>query len=199
MGGNPSVGGGGFAASPAGTAPLYYKSAEIASGSAKNLCKKSGDVGGCALRGTGSTCRCGKLNGELAPALPTRRASAIPGGGACPVGRPPTLPLPSFLPPIPPAPFPQRGRGRFIVILCKGLRPRHPGLNLRGTGLSRCSDCLGWHFPWNRHKRRPNNRFIREKFWGVWGTLSRVPQRFPRRIRRDFFLKTSCFFSADGV
>ena len=56
-GGNPSVGGGGFAASPAGTAPLYYKSAEIASGSAKNLCKKSGDVGGCALRGTGSTCR----------------------------------------------------------------------------------------------------------------------------------------------
>ena len=40
-GGNPSVGGGGFAASPAGTAPLYYKSAEIASGSAKNLCKKN--------------------------------------------------------------------------------------------------------------------------------------------------------------
>ena len=103
--------------------------------------------------------------------------------------------------------LPLWGRGRFIVILCKGLRPRHPGLNPRGTGLSRCSDCLGWHFPWNRHKRRPNNRFIREKFWGVWGTLSRVPQRFPRRspaslasaIRRDFFLKTSCFFSADGV
>ena len=76
--------------------------------------------------------------------------------------------------------LPRRGRGRFIVILCKGLRPRHPGLNLRGTGLSRGSDCLRWHFPWNRHKRRPNNRFIREKFWGVWGTLSRVPRRFPR-------------------
>ena len=80
--------------------------------------------------------------------------------------------------------LPLWGRGRFIVILCKGLRPRHPGLNLRGTGLSRCSDCLGWHFPWNRHKRRPNNRFIREKFWGVWGTLSRVPQRFPQRFPR---------------
>ena len=35
-------------------------------------------------RGTGSPCRCGKLNGGLAPALPARRASAVPGGGrAC--------------------------------------------------------------------------------------------------------------------
>ena len=69
VGGNPSVGGGSFAASPAGTAPLYYKSAEIASGSAKNLCKKSEDVGGCALRGTGSPCRCGacRRGGELNP------------------------------------------------------------------------------------------------------------------------------------
>ena len=106
--------------------------------------------------------------------------------------------------PRPPSPV---GKGEIVSLLCRGLRPRHPGLNLRGTGLSRGSDCLGWHFPWNRHERRPNNRFIREKFWGVWGTLSRVPQRFPRRspaslasaIRRDFFLKTSCFFSADGV
>ena len=31
--------------------------------------------------GTGSPCRCGKLNGRLAPALPARRASAVPGGG----------------------------------------------------------------------------------------------------------------------
>ena len=35
-------------------------------------------------RGTGSPCRCGKLNGGLAPALPARRVSAVPGGGrAC--------------------------------------------------------------------------------------------------------------------
>ena len=32
--------------------------------------------------------------------------------------------------------LPRRGRGRFIVILCKGLRPLHPrGLNPRGTGV----------------------------------------------------------------
>ena len=119
------------------------------------------------------------------------------------------LPLTGFPAPYPPSPLPPAGKGGIFSLFCRGLRPRHPGLNPRGTGLSRCSDCLGWHFPWNRHERRPNNRFIREKFWGVWGTLSRVPRRFPRfprspvslasAIRRDFFLKTSCFFSADGV
>ena len=119
------------------------------------------------------------------------------------------LPL-AFLPHIPPPALAERsspaGKGEIYSYLMQGAPPLASpggGLNPRGTGLSRCSDCLGWHFPWNRHKRRPNNRFIREKFWGVWGTLSRVPQRFPASlasaIRRDFFLKTSCFFSADGV
>ena len=190
VGGNPSVGGGGFAASPAGTAPLYYKSAEIASGSAKNLCKKSGDVGGCAffaarlpclyllfcppipptpfpsgeggdqgyfmqgasplaspglnLRGTGSTCRCGKLNGGLAPALPAQRASAIPGGGlARLVACLPCLYL-LFCPlsPHPPSPV---GKGETKVISCKGLRPLHPrDLNPRGTGSTcRCGKLNG--------------------------------------------------------
>ena len=92
------------------------------------------------------------------------------------------LPL-AFLLPIPPTALAERssppGKGEIFSLFCRGLRPRHPGLNLRGTGLSRGSDCLGWHFPWNRHERRPNNRFIREKFWGVWGTLSRVPPAFP--------------------
>ena len=73
------------------------------------------------------------------------------------------LPL-AFLPPIPPTALAERsspaGKGEIFSLLCRGLRPRPPGLNLRGTGLSRCSDCLGWHFPWNRHERRPNNRFI---------------------------------------
>ena len=104
-GGNPSVGGGGFAASPAGTAPLYYKSAEIASGSAKNLCKKSEDVGGCALRGTGYPCHCGKSRGAC-PGVAGAAGVSDTRRGACPVGRLPTLPLPSFLPPIPPPPFP---------------------------------------------------------------------------------------------
>ena len=45
--------------------------------------------------GTGSPCRCGTLR------------------GACFVCRLPTLPLPSFLPPIPPAPFPGGEGGDF--------------------------------------------------------------------------------------
>ena len=160
------------------------------------------------LRGTGAGASHVR-GGRLAPALPADLAAVVPCVGACFLCRLPALPLAFFYVPYPPRPrsqsaLPRRGRGRFIVILCKGLRPLHPrGLNPGGTGLSRCSDCLGRHFPWNRHERRPNNRFIREKFWGVWGTLSRVPRRSPASlasaIRRDFFLKTSCFFSADGV
>ena len=121
-GGNPSVGGGGFAASPAGTAPLYYKSAEIASGSAKNLCKKSEDVGGCAPRGTGSPCRCGKLNGGLAPALPARRASAIPGGGlAFFAARLPCLYL--LFCPLPPRPPSPVGKGETLGYFMQGASP----------------------------------------------------------------------------
>ena len=37
----------------------------------------------------------------------------------------PTLPLACFPAPYPPAPSP-RGKGRFMVISCKGLRPLHP-------------------------------------------------------------------------
>ena len=107
-GGDPSVGGGGFAASPAGTAPLYYKSAEIASGSAKNLCKKSGDVGGCAPRGTGSTCRCGIRRGGL-PSLP------------------PAYPAFTFFPaPFPPSPLPRRGRGGPRLFHARGFAPCIP-------------------------------------------------------------------------
>ena len=46
-------------------------------------------------------------------------------GGGLPLPRRLGVPLVLLLPPIPPTPFPQRGRGRFIVILCKGLRPLH--------------------------------------------------------------------------
>ena len=47
------------------------------------------------------------------------------GGGACRLCRLPTLPLAYWRAPIPPTPFPA-GRGRFLVFLCKGLRPLHP-------------------------------------------------------------------------
>ena len=177
VGGNPSVGGGGFAASPAGTAPLYYKSAEIASGSAKNLCKKSGGVGGVCL-----LCRLPTLPLACFPApyppdpLPRRGrgrprlfhargfAPCIPGAeprrrwldlplwktqwgacpgvagaagvsdtrrGACPVGRLPTLPLPSFLPPIPPSPFPGGEGGESKFSYARGFAPCIPGAEPR--------------------------------------------------------------------
>ena len=71
--------------------------------------------------------------GGLVPAL---AGSAGVGGarrGACPLCR---LPPPAFSfdsAPHPPSPLPRRGRGRFLVFLCKGLRPLHPraepGLN----------------------------------------------------------------------
>ena len=78
--------------------------------------------------------------------------------------------------------LPRRGRGRFIVILCKGLRPLHPrGLNPGGTGLSRGGDCSRGISHGIGHKRRPNNRFIREKFWGSGGLFQESPgvPRFP--------------------
>ena len=99
--------------------------------------------GGCAPRGTGYPCRCGVRRGAQ--------------GG----GRLLTLPLAFLLPPIPPPPLPQRGRGRIKVFLCKGLRPRHPcirpfaaptatakrtprGQNPRGTGYPcRCGALRG--------------------------------------------------------
>ena len=71
-------------------------------------------------RGTGSPCRCGKLNGG---GLPRRCrlgwCQRYPAGGV------------PALSPVNPAfnllscPFPA-GRGRFFVFLCKGLRPLHP-------------------------------------------------------------------------
>ena len=80
-------------------------------------------------------------------------------GGACPLGRRFALPLwhpaggmPSLSPaypafslfvcPHPPAPFPA-GRGRFLVFLCKGLRPLHP------RGLDGARHWLGerWRYP----------------------------------------------------
>ena len=79
-------------------------------------------------RGTGSTCRCRRLNGGVPPALLARRALAVPGGGlpslspAAPVFSLLFCPL-SPLSPRPPSPA---GKGETKVISCKGLRPLHP-------------------------------------------------------------------------
>ena len=92
-------------------------------------------------------------------------AAVVPCGGACFVCRPPTMPLPSFLPPIPPPALAERsspaGKGEPQSLFCRGLRPRHPcirpfaaptatakraprGQNPRGTGYPcRCGALRG--------------------------------------------------------
>ena len=97
------------------------------------------------LRGTGSLCRCGKLNGGLPSALPTRRMSAAPGGaqeavarrpcrcgvrrGLARFGRPPTLPLACFSVPLS-AP-PPSGKGASGYFYARGFALASPGLNPR--------------------------------------------------------------------
>ena len=72
--------------------------------------------------------------------------------GACFFGCLPPLSLAYFAAPIPPPPFPA-GRGRFLVFLCKGLRPLHPrGWVGCGTGVA-CGKrvvagaCILWRLP----------------------------------------------------
>ena len=153
-GGNPSVGGGGFAASPAGTAPLYYKSAEIASGSAKNLCKKSGDVGGCARLVACLPCLyllfcplsphppspAGKGEPQslfrrgFAPGTPAfnrlRHLQNLPNrypAGGLPGWSPAYPAFTFFSAPYPPDPLPRRGRGRPRLFHARGFAPCIPG------------------------------------------------------------------------
>ena len=107
--------------------------------------------------------------------------------------------------PHPPNPLPLRGRGGIKVISCKGLRPLHPPGAESGRHRGRDSKCRrglafflarllclcggrtraalavsaasGSFFQKRTRAVAPSIK-IREKFWGVWGTLSRVPQRF---------------------
>ena len=90
-------------------------------------------------RGTGSPCRCGKLNGgaclgvaDSANVSGTRRGAQ---GG----GRLPTLPSACFSAPIPPTPFPSGEGGDFRLFHARGFAPCIPGagpgrhwLSLRG-------------------------------------------------------------------
>ena len=123
----------------------------------------------------GSTCRCG-----------TRR------------GRVFSLPLPpaafSFdSAPIPHPPSPA-GKGEIKVIFMQGASPlaspaldrlrrlqsqrnRHSGgRRIPETALTVSAHPVEF-FPGSRHEPRLLRSYIREKFWGGWGTLSRVPRR----------------------
>ena len=78
------------------------------------------------LRGTGSTCRCRRLNGGVPPALLARRALAVPGGGLPSLS--PAAPVFSLLfCPLSPRPPSPPGKGETQSLFRRGLRPRHPG------------------------------------------------------------------------
>ena len=68
--------------------------------------------------------------GAYPPALVARPAIAVPDGGLpCWSPADPAISLLCF--PLSPCPLPRRGRGRFLVFLCKGLGGARHGLNLR--------------------------------------------------------------------
>ena len=117
-------------------------------------------------------------------------AAAVPGGGLS--SFPPANPAFSLLS-CPLSPFPS-GEGGFLVFLCKGIRPLHPRwLNPGGT----YSPCQAKHPAGGWFSSSPDAQttlgdvgsnpccttsgqyYNRGKFLGVWGLLSRSPQRFP--------------------
>ena len=115
------------------TLPLWYPAGGLARLVACRPCRPGTRRGACLL------CR-------LSP-LPIR----YPQGG-CALPRLFFLPYHRFFAPIPPAPLPLRGRGRFLVFLCKGLRPLHPrDLNPRGT----CYPCPGGEDHLKRRRSSP--------------------------------------------
>ena len=78
-------------------------------------------------RGTGSTCRCRRLNGGRAPGVAGSASVSGARRGAFPPCRPPPLPLALLFCPYPPAPFPA-GRGRPRLFYARGFAPCIPGV-----------------------------------------------------------------------
>ena len=76
-------------------------------------------------RGTGSTCRCRRLNGGRAPGVAGSASVSGARRGAFPPCRPPPLPFACFSAPIPPPPFPV-GRGRPRLFYARGFAPCIP-------------------------------------------------------------------------
>ena len=132
-------------------------------------------------RGTGSTCRCRRLNGGVPPALLARRALAVPGGG-----------LPSLSPaapafslafcPHPPTPFPA-GRGRPRLFYARGFAPCITG-NRPGAALAMLAGnrffgrCRG-----NTCFAAVNSAFgqsiIEKSSWGFGGFFQEAPNVSP--------------------
>ena len=103
-----------------------------------------------------------------------------------------------FCPPSPkgkdiPPPPSQREGGDHKLVLPGATAPGTPALNrlrrlqsqrnrhsggkrVPETALTVSAHPVGF-FPGSRHEPRLLRSYIREKFWGVWGTLSRVPRR----------------------
>ena len=78
-------------------------------------------------------------------AAPARPAAVVPEGGACPLCRPPTLPLAFDFAPIPPTPFPS-GEGGDQGYFMQGASPlASPGLNPGGAGSAGVSGAHGGH------------------------------------------------------
>ena len=129
----------------------------------------------------------------------------------------PARPAFSFISfPYPPDPLPPWGRGRILVFLYKGRSPLHeitlfsPSPEGKGRGMGAKHPLAfagaepgqrGFNFGYSLPVgfggiHRFKSIQIREKFWGVWGTLSRVPQRFsrvsPPRLQRFSFSGRWC-------
>ena len=123
--------------------------------------------------GTGEGWRLTRRRGARQFWSPDCPADMVPKGGLPP--RSPACPAFIVFPaPIPPAPFPA-GRGRLLVYFAGGWRPRHPC----AEPLTALTDHAIQASP---RGAEPGRHWLRStthsgKFWGVRGTLSRVPRR----------------------
>ena len=99
-------------------------------------------------------------------------------GGVCLSPRLPTMPFVCRFSPIPPPPFPSGEGGDLRLFHARGSAPCIPGAKSLTALTDSAVSVPGASLPWNRARAcvHENNR---EKFLGVWGLLSRSPQRFP--------------------
>ena len=133
-------------------------------------------------RGTGSTCRCRRLNGGVPPALLARRALAVPGGGFPSLS--PAAPAFSLLfCPHPPCPPSRREGGDVRLFYARGFAPcipgNRPGAALamlagnRFFGRSRGNTCFATVNSASGHS------IIEKSSWGFGGFFQEAPNVSP--------------------